>query len=99
MSNVGAARCFGSTSTTAMPMKAGTVLKNLGVFKGQDPPVVKERNDYPAWVGELAEPLPGLVKLRRVPNEEAEDKDVMRFLKLNRRLRIREGNEQAASKS
>jgi hypothetical protein len=64
-------------------MKAGIDLKNLGVFEGKDPPVVKERDEYPAWVGELAEPLPGLVKLHRVPNEEAEDEDVMQFLKLN----------------
>lgn len=78
-------------------MKAGTTLDGLAIFKGQDAPVVKEREEYPEWVGRLAEPLPSLARLRRIPNEEADDKDIVRFLKLNRRTRIRQLNEEAAN--
>ena len=78
-------------------MKAGTKLDTLAVFKGQDPPVVKEREEYPDWVGRLAQPLPSLAKLRKMPNEEADDKDILRFLKLNRRIRIREQNDESSS--
>jgi hypothetical protein len=78
-------------------MKAGTVLKGLGVFKGHDPPVVKEREEYPAWVDGLAEPLPTLALLRKIPNEEAGEKEIMRFLKLNRRHAIRLQNEESAN--
>lgn len=80
-----------------MPMKAGTKMENLGVFKGQDPPIVRERDEYPEWVGKLTQPLPNLAKLRRIPNEEAKEKEILRFLKLNRRIRIRESNEEGAN--
>lgn len=95
--SLAALRCFGSTQAPALPMKAGTVLKGLGLLKGQDPPVVKERGEYPAWVDTLAEPLPNLVKLRKIPNEEAEEEQIMRFLKLNRRLTIRQRNEESSN--
>ena len=85
------------TVFSTLPMKAGTKLDTLAVFKGQDPPVVKEREEYPDWVGRLAEPLPSLAKLRKMPNEEADDKDILRFLKLNRRIRIREQNDESSS--
>ena len=90
-----AARCFGTTRVQTFPMKPGTVLEPLGVFKGEDPPVVKERSEYPTWVGELTKPLPGLAKLRKMPNEEAEEKDIARYLKLTRRKQIRAQNEKA----
>jgi hypothetical protein len=77
-------------------MKPGTVLKSLGVVKNEEPPVVKPREEYPEWVGELATPSPTLAVLRRMPNETADDSDIMRYLKLSRRLRIRQQNEQAS---
>jgi hypothetical protein len=76
-------------------MKAGTPLSTLHIFKGQDPPVVKERSEYPEWVDRLAQPMPSLAQLRRMPNEEAKDRDILRFLKLKRRLQIRQRNEEA----
>jgi hypothetical protein len=85
-------RHFGNTPTPAMPMKAGTVLKPLGILKGQDPPVVLERSEYPAWVDTLAAPMQTLAKLRRIPDEEAEEREIMRFLKLTRRQHIRQAN-------
>lgn len=81
-----------------MPMKQGTILKSLGVTKGQDPPVVKSREEYPEWMGDLAKPMPSLAALRRMANEEAEDTDIMRYLKLTRRQRIQQRNEQASVK-
>jgi hypothetical protein len=89
-----AGRYYSCTSASSLPMKAGTSMASIGVFKGIDAPVVKEREEYPAWVGKLAEPLPGLNKLRRISNEEADDKEILRFLKLNRRITIREHNEE-----
>ncbi|KAL3936674.1 MAG: hypothetical protein SGBAC_008058 [Bacillariaceae sp.] len=87
-------RHYAASVLPSMPMKAGTKMESLAIFKGQDPPVVKERSEYPEWVGKLAEPLPSLAKLRRIPNEEADEPEILRFLKLNRRIRIRESNEE-----
>ena len=80
-----------------MPMKAGTELKSLAVCKGQDPPKVLAREDYPDWVSNLATPLPSLAKLRRIPNEEAKDHQVLRYLKLTRRQSIRQRNEESTA--
>ena len=80
-----------------MPMKAGTELKSLAVCKGQDPPKVLSREEYPNWVNDLSKPLPSLAKLRRIPNEEAEDHEVLRYLKLTRRLGIRQRNEESTA--
>jgi hypothetical protein len=82
---------------SCMPMKAGTELTSLNIFKDQDAPKVLERSEYPEWVNRLSSPLPSLAVLRRIPNEEAEDKQILRYLKLNRRLEIRQRNEEKAS--
>lgn len=89
-------RSFGGTVNLALPMKAGTVLKFLDFVKDKEPPVVLQREEYPSWVGELATPQVSLATLRRIPNEEAEDHDIRRYLKLTRRLRIRDSNAQAS---
>jgi len=79
-------------------MKPGTPIPGLNIYKKQDPPVARPRSEYPAWVDTLAEPLPSLAKLRRIPDEEASDKDKMRFLKLTRRQLIQQQNEERAEK-
>lgn len=78
-------------------MKPGTELKSLAVCKGQDPPKVLPREEYPDWVNNLAKPLPSLAKLRRIPNEEAEDYEIVRYLKLTRRIGIRQRNEESTA--
>ena len=80
-----------------MPMKAGTPLKELAVFKGQDAPVTKERSEYPDWVNDLAKPQPSLAALRKIPNEEAELHEIKRYLKLTRRQAVRQRNEESAN--
>eukprot|EP00934_Nitzschia_sp_Nitz4_P002339 Nitzschia sp. Nitz4//scaffold94_size78252//23658//23975//NITZ4_005464-RA/size78252-processed-gene-0.21-mRNA-1//-1//CDS//3329560368//2339//frame0 len=90
-------RCYSSSPVAPLPMKAGTVLKALGVHKDKEPPVVLERSDYPSWVSDLATPLPSLAVLRRIPNEDAQDEEIMRYLKLSRRLHIKGQNEQSAN--
>jgi hypothetical protein len=80
-----------------MPAKAGTELSSLNIFKDQDAPRVLERSEYPDWVDRLASPLPSLAVLRRIPNDEAEDKQIQRYLKLTRRLGIRQRNEESES--
>jgi len=77
-------------------MKEGTVLENLDVFKAKEAPVVQKREEYPGWVDSLTKPLPTLAKLRKIPNEDAEEREMMRYLKLTRRQTIRGNNEQAS---
>lgn len=75
-------------------MKPGTILKPLAVSKSQEePPTVLERNEYPDWVNSLSTPLQSLAQLRKIPNEDAKEKEIMRYLKLTRRQRIRQSNE------
>lgn len=78
-------------------MKAGTDLSHFAVFKNQDPPKVLERSEYPEWVNDLEKPLISLAALRRIPNEEAQDVEIMRYLKLTRRMKIRQRNEESAT--
>eukprot|EP00581_Thalassiosira_minuscula_P014074 CAMPEP_0183719316 /NCGR_PEP_ID=MMETSP0737-20130205/12315_1 /TAXON_ID=385413 /ORGANISM="Thalassiosira miniscula, Strain CCMP1093" /LENGTH=87 /DNA_ID=CAMNT_0025949031 /DNA_START=209 /DNA_END=472 /DNA_ORIENTATION=- len=59
-------------------------------------PLVKPREEYPAWVNELTKPLPSLAKLRNKNIEEASDADMKRYLKLVRRAKIKENNLQRA---
>lgn len=79
-------------------MKPGTVLQPLAVLKGQDPPVVLERSQYPSWVDSLAKPNKSLAQLRKIPNEDAEEEEIMRYLKLTRRQHIRQSNEENSMK-
>jgi len=43
-------------------------------------------------------PLPTLAELRRMPIEEASDKDMKRYLKLVRRAKIKANNEERRKK-
>lgn len=87
------------TSISKFPMKSGTPIPGLDIYKEKDPVVVLERSDYPEWVNKLATPLPTLSDLRRLPDSEATEKDKMRYLKLTRRIQIKKnGAEMAAQK-
>ena len=91
-------RQFGSTQAPGFPMKAGTELKDLAIFKGQDAPITLERSEYPEWVNELlAKPQPSLATLRKIPNEEADLDQIKRYLKLTRRQAVRQRNEESAA--
>lgn len=79
-------------------MKAGSTIPGLDIYKDQDPPVVLERSEYPEWINTLAEPMISLAKLRKMTVEEATDKEKKRYLKLLRRMQIREKNEEAKAK-
>jgi large subunit ribosomal protein L54 len=76
-------------------MKPGTPIPGLNFFKDQDPPVALERSDYPDWLYHL--PQKSLAQLRRMPEEEATDKEKMRYLKLTRRMLIKQKNEAASA--
>ena len=75
-------------------MKAGTPIPGMDFFKGEnkEPIVALDRSEYPAWVNTLATPLPSLAQLRRTPDEEADDRLKMRYLKLKRRMVLKENN-------
>ena len=56
--------------------------------------VAKERSEYPSWIETLSIPLSTLGKLQKMPQEDANEKDMMRYLKLTRRLEIKNCNEE-----
>lgn len=92
-------RSLHTTSRSSLPMKPGTPLRGLDVYKNADAPVALERSQYPPWLAELTKPLVPLGALRRMPLEEATDKEQMRYLKLTRRKQIKENNSNAADQS
>ena len=73
-------------------MKPGTPIAGLDFLKGADAPVSKERSEYPKWIENLEKPMVTLAKLRKMNFETAEEKDQMRYLKLDRRRSIKESN-------
>lgn len=88
-----------STQPTYMPMKPGTPLTGLKIYKDLDPPVVLERSEYPEWINTLEEPLISLAKLRRMSAEDATDKEKKRYLKLIRKMKIKQSNQEAVAKT
>jgi hypothetical protein len=79
-------------------MKPGTPIPGLNFLKGKDPPVALKREEYPAWVNDLGKPELTLARLKRMPEEEATDKQKMRYLKLTRRALIKQNNAEASTK-
>ena len=77
-----------------LPMKPGTPIPGLDFRKDVDPPVALERSEYPEWLESLTRPLPSLAKLRRMPYEEATDRDKRRYLKLTRKQKIKRQNDE-----
>jgi hypothetical protein len=55
-------------------------------------PVAKAREEYPKWVNNLTSPPPSLAYLRSIKIEEGTDYEMKRYLKLIRRLKIKEQN-------
>jgi len=73
-------------------------MPGLELFKDQESPVWREKHDYPEWVHKLQQPLAPLAKLRKMELEEANDSDMFRYLKLTRRIEIKEANSIAGQK-
>lgn len=73
-------------------MKPGTPINGLNFFKGKDAPVSLQRSEYPEWVNELVKEPISLAKLKKMDEEDATDEEKMRYLKLTRRLLIKEKN-------
>jgi Mitochondrial ribosomal protein L37 len=86
------------TVVASLPMKPGEPLQALKIFKNQDAPVVLERHEYPDWINNLAQKDISLAQLRRMDEADATDREKMRFLKLTRRLAIRQKNEASKKK-
>ena len=80
-----------------LPMKPGTPIPGLDIYKEKDPVVVLERSEYPDWINSLATPMPTLSELRRLPDSEASDKDRLRYLKLTRRIQIKKNSAEMAA--
>lgn len=88
-------RSFVSASLVhRLPMKVGTKLDGLGIYKDKDVPVVLERDEYPDWVADLAKPLPSLAQLRRMDIKDATEADKHRLLKLERKIKIKRNNDE-----
>jgi len=94
------------SSTSIYQIKPGTPipgLENIYPKNTKDPtkdktPIYLNREEYPSWVSQLMVPLPTLAELRRMPIEEASDKDMKRYLKLVRRAKIKANNEERRKK-
>ena len=86
------------TAIYKFPMKPGTPIPGLDIYKDKDPVVALARSEYPDWVNELATPMLTLSELRRLPESEATEKDKMRYLKLTRRIQIKKNNAESAGK-
>lgn len=76
-------------------MKPGTPIPGLNFLKGKEPIVALKREEYPEWVNDLATPKVTLAMLRRMPEEDASEKDKMRYLKLTRRFKMKDNNSAA----
>lgn len=81
-----------SSSSRRQAMKPGTPIAGLDFLKNQDPVVSKERTEYPEWVNKLDKPAKTLAKLRKIDMWSAEEEEQKRFLKLSRRIKIKENN-------
>ena len=90
-----AARSFSSTCS-AWAMKPGTPIAGLNFIKNAEPVVSKERSEYPKWVNNLTTPGTTLAKLRKMDMWSAHEDDQKRFLKLTRRIKIKEDNVDAS---
>ena len=87
---------FTASFPARLPMKPGTPISGLDIFKEKEPPVALERSEYPEWISSLAQNDVTLAQLRRMPEEEASDREKKRYLKLTRRLLIKKNNEEMA---
>mmetsp|Transcript_6001 Transcript_6001/g.8659 ORF Transcript_6001/g.8659 Transcript_6001/m.8659 type:complete len:109 (+) Transcript_6001:108-434(+) len=85
-------RYYAAASQNLLAMKAGTTIPGLGFLKDKDAPASMERSEYPEWVNRLDKSLPSLARLRLMPEEEASDKEMLRYLKLTRRNKIKSNN-------
>ena len=79
-------------------MKPGTPITGLNFMKDRDAPVALKREEYPEWVGRLATKDVSLAQLRRMSEDDATDKEKMRYLKLTRRILIKRNNEKNMKK-
>jgi len=79
-------------------MNPGEIIPGLNIGKNTDPIVVKERPEYPDYIKDLCKPPKSLAKLRKMPEEEADLNDMKRYLKLTRRLKIKDHNSMAQKK-
>lgn len=91
-------RKYSATTSGSFPLKPGTPITGLDVFKDKDPPVALERSEYPEWLSDLPKPLPTLKELREMNLLEAEDKYQKRYLKLTRRIAIKNVNDSLRKK-
>ena len=76
-------------------MKPGTQIAGLDFLKNVDPPVTKERSEYPEWINNLDASMTSLAKLRNINFEEADLEVQKRYLKLSRRRAIKDSNSDA----
>ena len=73
-------------------MKPGTPIAGLDFMKNTDAVLSKERSEYPDWVKNLVEGDLTLGKLKRMDLWNAEEEEQKRYLKLERRLKIKADN-------
>lgn len=87
---------FTASFPAQLPMKPGTPIPGLDIFKEKEAPVALERSEYPEWVSSLTQREISLAQLRRMSEEVASDQEKKRYLKLTRRMLIKKNNEEMA---
>eukprot|EP00558_Chaetoceros_sp_UNC1202_P004977 CAMPEP_0197247738 /NCGR_PEP_ID=MMETSP1429-20130617/31747_1 /TAXON_ID=49237 /ORGANISM="Chaetoceros sp., Strain UNC1202" /LENGTH=111 /DNA_ID=CAMNT_0042708733 /DNA_START=174 /DNA_END=509 /DNA_ORIENTATION=- len=80
------------TTTSKKAMKPGTPIAGLDFLKNVDAAVSKERTEYPDWVNNLGTADKSLAVLKKMDIFHADQTDQMRYLKLTRRLDIKNKN-------
>ena len=86
-----------SSSNSCLTLKPGSKLPSgLSIYKGQEPPVVLPTEEYPEWMNTISKSQKTLAHLRRMPNDDATLADIQRYLKLQRRNKIKTNNEKAS---
>lgn len=83
---------------SSQTFKVGDKVPGFDLFKDQEPLVWKEMEEYPGWVHKLHMPHTPLAKLRKMELEEASDSEMFRYIKLTRRIEIKEANLNAGEK-
>ena len=78
-------------STISMELKATTVVGANILKDGVDPKVLAD-NEYPEWLWQLLDKRPPLSELQRRKPESLSYEELRRFVKLDNRARIKEGN-------
>lgn len=80
-------------------MKPGSIIPGLDFLKDEEQIKSKDRSEYPPWVNDLVKDQTSLAALRKIENDDATLAEMKRFIKLSRRIKLKEKNADASAKN